>query len=490
MSGQRTHVTVDAGDVHGSGVAGGAGATGATGGVRGADRGSKKGRKETRARGAASRKKQRTPKRDAWYRLDNIGNYYVSELGRPFQTVFRLSAQMSEAVDPVILQEAFDKTIEEFPNFNVCLRTGFFWHYLQEMDTVPTVTPENQPICARLHFGAKSPLVRISYFRERINFEVSHMVSDGRGTMAFFQELLRQYILIRYQIQNVELAYQGTDSEKAEDSYSKYYERVGGVASKLKGAYQISGIKVQEDPTFMELHMRVADILNLAHKMGVSLTSLIIAVLISSIRRDMKDTQAGEIIRIGVPVDLRTAFKSETTKNFFGLLFVSHTVVPADQEPAIPELAREIQEQLKEGGKRENLKPRMMQMVSFEKNRLIQMAPVIIKDKVVSAISWMTRKDQTTTVSNVGVVKLDPALEHYVKNINILTGTSGINFVIASCSGDLSIGISTVYTNFDLVRHVVRFFTESGVDAYINSSRAELVETFSGAEKDGVHAAV
>ncbi len=102
----------------------------------------------------------------------------------------------------------------------------------------------------------------------------------------------------------------------------------------------------------------------------------------------------------------------------------------------------------------------------------------------------MTRKDQTTTVSNVGVVKLDPALEHYVQNINILTGTAGINFVIASCSGDLSIGISTVYTNFDMVRHVVRYFTESGVDTYINSSRAELLETFSGSEKDGIHAAM
>lgn len=443
--------------------------------------------KKARARNG---ERAKAPKHDAWYRLDNIGNYYVSELGRPFQTVFRFSAQMTDHIDPVALQEAFNKTIEEFPNFNVCLRTGFFWHYLQELDTVPAVTPENQPICARLHFGAKSPLVRISYFRERINFEVSHIVSDGRGTMAFFQELLRQYVLLRYQTHNVELAYGGTDSEKAEDSYSKYYERVGGVATKLKSAYQMSGIKVQEDPTFMELHMKVHDVLDLAHKMGVSLTSLIIAVVISSIRRDMKDSQTGEIIRIGVPVDLRAAFKSETTKNFFGLLFVSHTVVPAQEEPAIPELAREIHQQLREDGKRENLKPRMMQMVSFEKNRFIQMAPVFIKDKVVSAVSWMTRKDQTTTVSNVGVVKLDPALERYVKNINILTGTAGINFVIASCAGDLSIGISTVYTNFDLVRHVVRFFTESGINAYINSSRADLVETMSGGGMGGVHAAV
>lgn len=415
-------------------------------------------------------------KRTNWYRLDNIGNYYVSELGHPFQTVFRFSAQMSERVDADALQVAFEKTVQEFPNFNVCLRTGFFWHYLQEMDSVPSVTPETDPICARLHFGAKSPLLRVSYFESRINFEVSHMVSDGRGTMAFFQELLRQYVEQRYGENDIASTYEGSDSQKAEDSFSKYYEPVPGRATKLKSAYQINGMKVMEDPTFMELHMPVKNVLELSRSMNVTLTALLIAVVIGSIRQDMKESQVGEIIRIGVPVDLRTAFKSETTKNFFGMLFVSHTTVPASQEPTIAQLAQKVQADLQEGGKQENLKPRMMQMISFEKNRFIQMAPVFIKDKVVSFFSWLTRKDQTTTVSNVGAVKLDHKLERYVKNINVLTGTTGINFVVASCSADLSIGISTVYTNADIIRHIVRYFTQAGIPAYINSSRAELLK--------------
>lgn len=433
-------------------------------------------------------KAQRTQRED-WHRLDNIGNYYAAELGRSTQTVFRFSASMEEPVDPAALQTAANKTVQEFPNFNVCLRSGFFWHYLQEVQTPLVVTPETDPICARLHFGAKSPLVRISYFQNRINFELSHMVSDGRGSLGFFKELLQQYVMALHPDIKIPPVLESTLQEKSEDSFSKYYERVTGRATKLKSAYQIPGLKVPEDPTFMEFHLHVKAVLARARAMNVTLTSLLIAALISSIRHEMNANQVGKIIRIGVPIDLRRAFKSETTRNFFGLAFVSHTTLPAEKEPSVEFLAREVQEQLKEAEKPENLKPRMMQMVSFEKNRFIQLSPVFLKDRVVSFFDLMTSHDVTATVSNVGAVKLDDALAPYVSEINILTGTRGLNFVVASCKDDLSIGISTVYANLDIVRHFVRFFTETGrhdegmdsrsgcnANAFINSSRAELTQ--------------
>lgn len=411
-----------------------------------------------------------------WHRLDNIGNYYAAELGRSIQTVFRFSASMADPIDPVALQEAVNKAVKEFPNFNVCLRSGFFWHYLQEVNTPLVVTPETDPICARLHFGAKSPLVRVSYFRNRINFELSHMVSDGRGSLNFFKELLQQYVMATHTDVTIPPALESSPEQKSEDSFSKYYERVAGHATKLKSGYQIPGLKMPEDPTFMEFHLPVTDVLKISKGMNVTLTSLIIAVLIRSIRQEMSTSQVGKIIRIGVPIDLRRAFKSETTRNFFGLAFVSHTTLPVPDEPSIELLAREVQEQLKEAEKPENLKPRMMQMVSFEKNRFIQLSPVFVKDKVVRFFDWLTSHDVTATVSNVGAISLNEALVPFVNEINILTGTRGLNFVVTSCRDDLSIGISTIFTNLDIVCHFVRFFTDRSVAAFINSSRAELTE--------------
>ena len=121
--------------------------------------------------------------RRTWYRLDNIGKFYSSQAGRSSQTVFRYSAELADDIAPDILQHALDHAIAQFPSFNVHLLNGMFWHYLEQSDDKPRVEPEHLPICSRLHYGPKSMLFRVSYFRNRVNLEVSHIISDGRGAI-------------------------------------------------------------------------------------------------------------------------------------------------------------------------------------------------------------------------------------------------------------------------------------------------------------------
>ena len=109
--------------------------------------------------------------RRTWYRLDNIGKFYSSQAGRSSQTVFRYSAELADGIDPDILQHALDHAIAQFPSFNVHLLNGMFWHYLEQSDGRPLVEPEHLPICSRLHYGPKSMLFRVSYFRNRVNLE-------------------------------------------------------------------------------------------------------------------------------------------------------------------------------------------------------------------------------------------------------------------------------------------------------------------------------
>ena len=100
--------------------------------------------------------------RATWYRLDNIGKFYSSQAGSAAQTVFRYAATLTDDVDPVLLQRALEKTVDVFPSFNVCLRSGMFWHYLEQAATVPVATREVLPICFGLHVDAKSVLFRVS----------------------------------------------------------------------------------------------------------------------------------------------------------------------------------------------------------------------------------------------------------------------------------------------------------------------------------------
>ena len=179
--------------------------------------------------------------RDTWYRLDNVGKFYSSQAGSSAQTVFRYAATMQDDVDPAALQHALEKTAGVFPNFNVCLRSGMFWHYLEQSAQVPVVQQENLPICYGLHVHAKSVLFRVSYHAARINLEVSHIVSDGRGSLSFFKALLHAYIEERYGVEGVPAEYDGSDHQKSENSFDKYFERDKAAATRAPKVYRLKG---------------------------------------------------------------------------------------------------------------------------------------------------------------------------------------------------------------------------------------------------------
>ena len=191
--------------------------------------------------------------RTPWYRLDNVGKYYSSQAGRAGQTVFRFAATFVDSISPEALQRALDRSIALFPGFNVKLRSGLFWHYLEPADEVPQVEPERLPICAGLHADLNSVLMRVTYFRHRINLEVSHMISDGRGTLEFFKTLLNAYVVERYHATPALPSEPASTPERRnEDSYTTNYERSKAGATESEKVYHLFGWKNTAEPTFME----------------------------------------------------------------------------------------------------------------------------------------------------------------------------------------------------------------------------------------------
>ncbi|MDR2197636.1 MAG: hypothetical protein LBO07_06720 [Coriobacteriales bacterium] len=414
--------------------------------------------------------------RDIWYRLDNIGKFYSSQAGSAFQTVFRYAVTLRDDIDPEALQEALDTTVAIFPSFNVCLRSGMFWYYLEQLQTTPKVSPENLPICYGLRVDAKSVLFRVSYYRQRINVEVSHMISDGRGTLGFFKALIYAYVQRRYGVTGVPVDYEGTDRQKTEDSFSKYYERTEAATSRGGRAYRISGWKDEADPSFLEYHLPADRAIALAKSHGVGITAFVMAALICAIRQEMPLRQRNRPINIDIPVDLRQHFKSLTTKNFFGLAHISY--VPGEEDEPIGAVAAKVQAELKTVTTAQHLKPRMYQMIRLEKNPLLRLSPRIAKDVAIDFAARLARRESTATVSNLGRIDIDERIAKYLCDINVLTSTKGMNFVICSFANVLSIEISTVFANTDIIKDFCRIFSDAGVEGsiHINKGNDELAE--------------
>lgn len=441
--------------------------------------------------------------RRTWYRLDNIGKFYSSQAGRSSQTVFRYSAELMDAIDPDILQRALDHAIRQFPSFNVHLLNGMFWHYLEQSDDRPLVEPEHLPICSRLHYGPKSMLFRVSYFRNRINLEVSHIISDGRGAINLFKSLLHAYIAERYNVQDVPSDYAGSDSDKAENSFDKYYERDKAGAAPSTKIYRLSGMIDRAAPTFMEYHVSASQTLQTAHQCGVSLTSYLIAAILCAIRDVMPSRARNHPIRVDIPVDLRAFFKSETVRNFYGMTYVAytpadieadegatelstaHTGEPIDgREPAhtrqgnglgalltdetLPDIARHVQEQLDHATSRERVEAHMNRMIALEKNPALRIAPSPVKDWVLELARFIADHETTTTVSNLGRVTLDERLARYVRSVGFLTTPASLNFTICSFGDDLNIGISTIYRDLNVIKNLCRILSAQGISGTMN----------------------
>ncbi len=68
---------------------------------------------------------------EEWFKLDNASKIYPSSGTARWNAVYRVCAVMKERVDREVLQQALDVVIERFPSYNVILRRGFFWYFLQ-----------------------------------------------------------------------------------------------------------------------------------------------------------------------------------------------------------------------------------------------------------------------------------------------------------------------------------------------------------------------
>ena len=410
--------------------------------------------------------------RDTWYRLDNIGKFYAAQAGQQSQTVFRYAARMDAPVDPAALQQALDEAIAAFPGFNVHLRTGFFWHYLEQAAEQPQAEPEQLPICAPLHAGRQSVLFRVTYFRDRISFEVSHIVSDGRGALAFFTELLCAYARIAHGEPEKDTTSGNASSlgERSEDSFTKHYEKDAARSVRTPKAFRLHGVRDKDEPVYLVYHLPLQPVLAKAKELGCGFTALVIAVVMHACAQDLRASERGQVIRIGVPVDLRQAFGSSTARNFFGLAYVEWKA--DDPSEPIERIAASVTRQLKDITRPEALKQRMNQMIKLEKSYGLKFFPVGVKDVALGLAERTADREVTTTVSNVGRIELPPGAARHVREMDILTSTTGLNFLVCSFKDVLSIGISSVIPSSDVPMDFVRTFSSWGIRGRVDSSNA------------------
>ena len=201
-----------------------------------------------------------------WRKLDNAALAFPLVSGKNDTRVFRFYCQLKEMVNGELLQTALDQTMEKYPLFQAVLRKGLFWFYLEHRDIRATVKQETEPPCSRLYIpDKKSLLFQVTYYKNRINFEVFHALTDGTGAMHFLQELVQEYLILAHPLADlprIEKEAEITHGDKEEDSFSQYYSSdIPKDKEKKKAAVKLKGEKlVHSDMHITEVILSVKDI--------------------------------------------------------------------------------------------------------------------------------------------------------------------------------------------------------------------------------------
>lgn len=401
-----------------------------------------------------------------WRKLDNAALAFPLVTGENDTRVFRFYCQLKEEVDSDILQQALDRTMEKYPLFQAVLRKGLFWFYLEHSHIRALVKPETEPPCSRLYIpDKKSLLFQVSYYKERINFEVFHALTDGTGAMHFLQELVQNYLILAHPKENFPEI--GRDKKTGrgnieEDSFSQYYSSdIPKNREKKKAAVKLKGEKlVHSDMHISEVVLSVKEIHQKARSYGVSITVLLTAVMLCSIREEIPKNQQKRPVTLMIPVNLRNYFPSQSMTNFFGWIEVGYTF---SDTTTFEEVLADVKLQFEQELEKDKIAMHMNDYVRIEKNIFVRAVPLEIKKYFLMIGANLGSRSITAVYSNIGIIHLPEEYREYIRHFGIFASTNSLQMCSCSYGDEMVLGFTSKIPDDSIQRNFRRMLSEEEI---------------------------
>ena len=410
-----------------------------------------------------------------WYRLDNAATIVPSSVHGSDTRVFRIVCELNEPVDGELLQDALDLTIEEFPHYNVILRKGLFWYYLDSIQAKARVTGENIAACAPLYYaGRRKLLYRVSYYNCRINLEMFHVLADGTGAFSFLKNIVTNYLALAHQIPvEPEESDRSSAEEKNVDAFSQFYskeknrEQLKGMLG--TGAYQLEQVKdANLESRLIEGVVSAKEFIGLAHEYHTTAGILTVALYVEAILNVMSIREKRKVIVISVPVNLRQYFHSETTRNFFGVINVAFH--PKDYDGTLESILKVVQASFDEQLKEDKIRETMNGYSGLTHNIAVKVIPLFIKDPGINLVTRIAQKGTTATMSNLGKIKMPEELCPYIKQFSAFMATPNLQICVSTFGDRMVFGAVSAYEEHRTLLNFFRGLSKRGLAVEIASN--------------------
>ncbi|MDD3965456.1 MAG: hypothetical protein WC372_01655 [Candidatus Neomarinimicrobiota bacterium] len=425
-----------------------------------------------------------------WYRLDTSAKIYPALESPENTNVFRFSMTLNEDIDEALLLKAMNAVRPRFPYFHVRLRTGFFWHYLEQNDNPLILWPESPFPCERLYSLYNNDfLYRVRVYRKRIAVEFFHILTDGSGGMEYLKTLVAQYLLMQGKLstfpEGIINPADTPDPREYEDAFMRVLEiekdRIKGIPRQRTlfqpdPVFKIRG-KLLPLGVFQIINgtVSVAELKDIAKKHGLTVTELLAALYVEALLhvqfRQQPNPRKYRPVGMEIPVNMRTLYPIPAMGNF--ALFV----VPRFDPRIITDFA-DIAEILKSYMKQHICKEHLLSMAidncALSENLFIRHTPVFIKDLVIRYLSQTQGHAQFSgTISNLGAVRLPQEMEEQVADMAFMLGPPTQTLTSCAVLGykdEIRINFGRVSKDTPVERHLFRRLVELGAHVRLTSN--------------------
>lgn len=404
-----------------------------------------------------------------WSKLDNAAMIVPASMHGSDTRVFRITCELTEPVDEVILQQALDETIPDYSHFNVILRQGFFWYYLDSADIRPVVTPETLPACEELYRpGRRSLMYRVCYFENRVNLEMFHVLADGTGGFMFLKQLISRYLSIRHGIPASETDEDvSSQEEKNANGFRDYYSKQKNEAQ-WKDLISSKAYRIRQDRDddlrcrLLEGVVSAGAFIALAKEHDTTAGVLSVALYIESVLKVMTLAESQRPVVVSVPVNLRQFFPSATSRNFFGVIKIVYNASSYDGtlESILLPVRRSFEEQLT----KEKIASVMNGYSALEHNILVKAIPLFIKEQFLRYFTLRAHNGTTCTLSNIGVIKMPDALSPYIDHFSAFMATPNMQITVSSFGDKMVFGAVSAYSEHRVLMCFFRRLVSLGLE--------------------------
>lgn len=413
-----------------------------------------------------------------WSRLDNAAKIFPPTSNKQDTKVFRFCCQLNEWVDRETLQLATERTLESFPIFRSVLKHGLFWYYLEKTELVPIVEPEYRPPCGQIYDpNSRNLLFEVTCYRDRINLEVYHSLTDGTGALQFLKTLVCNYLAIKYpqtrQDLLPEIEYDASATDRDEDSFSKYYNP-HHQAKRTRGrkSAQLKGAKVPEGRIrIIEGIMPVREVLQLAKSYQTTLTVLLTAMMLIAFAEEIPLRKRKRPVVLDVPVNLRNYFHSDTARNFFGVIKVGYNF--SEGPGTLEDVIRQVREEFARELTADQLGARMAALSKAEHNYVARAVPLILKDVILWMADNINEAYMAGSISNIGKIEMPQAAQPYVRRFDVFVSTEKLQACVCSYGSELTVSFTSAFRSTNVQKNFFRQLTAAGIPVEIQSNKME-----------------